>query len=323
MTDQIPMQPYYDLLQDIIDEGHDTDDRTGVGTRALFGRQIRFDLNKGFPLLTGKLVPFKLVAAELLWILSGSTNNEDLRRLNKSDRDTIWEEWATEEGQLGPIYGEQWRYWQNYEGMSIDQIQNLVDGLRERPFSRRHIVTAWNPSDLPDESISPQENVAEGMMALAPCHAFFQMHVRKLALWEREQIALKTGHTPLGNTTHVAYDKWGVPKFGLSTHLYQRSADIFLGVPFNIASYALLTQMVAHVLGYQALEVIISFGDVHIYKNHKKQVKELLSRRNSLYSLPALEIVGQFESIDDFKTIDDFKLVGYKCHPAIKADVAI
>ena len=308
---KIPMKPYYDLLNDIMQNGNDSDDRTGVGTRAVFGRQIRFDLRDGFPLLPGKFTPFKLVAAELLWFLSGSTNNEDLRKLNQSDKDTIWEGWTGPGGDLGPIYGYQWRHWNDEFEIGVDQIAILVDNLRNRPFSRRHIVSAWNPTDLPDEDFSPQNNAAHGLMALAPCHMSFQMQVRKLTSHERHAIAHKYG------------TEESIPQLGLSCHMYQRSADTFLGVPFNIASYALLTEMIAHVTGYAPLELIISFGDVHIYRNHVDQVSELLSRDLSVFELPRLKFAKLFNSIDDFKSIHDFELVGYKSHPSIKAPVAI
>ena len=284
------MLPYYDLLRDILDNGTDGDDRTGTGTRSLFGKQLRFDLNDGFPLLTGKFTPFKLVAAELLWFISGSTNNNYLKTLNESDKDTIWEEWALPFGNLGPIYGHQWRHWD--EGQykdSYDQIASLIRGIKERPHSRRHIVSAWNPSALPDEDYSPKENVVDGFMALAPCHYSFQMDVT-------------AGR--------------------LSCLVNIRSSDTFLGLPFNIASYALLTHMVAEVCDLQIGELIVSIGNAHIYSNHMEQVNELLSRDLTAFPLPIFEINRDVDSIDDFQLVD-FQLTGYKSYPAIKASVAI
>tara|TARA_B110000503_G_C7153275_1_gene416152 strand:- start:1848 stop:2702 length:855 start_codon:yes stop_codon:yes gene_type:complete len=284
------LKPYYDLLNDILLNGNNSDDRTGTGTLSLFGNHIEFDLAKGFPLLTGKFTPFKLVANELLWFLSGSTNNEELRKLNGNLKRTIWEEWATEDGYLGPIYGEQWRNWGG-----IDQIETLITGLKERPFSRRHIVSAWNVSDLPNENISPQENANEFHMALAPCHAFFQFGVRKIP---------------------------DSDKFALSCHLYQRSCDTFLGLPFNIASYALLTEMVANVVGMVPDKLHMSFGDVHIYKNHIDQVKELLARDLDIFTLPELVLDKKYDNMDSF-SIDSFEVKGYQYHPSIKAPIAI
>jgi len=324
----IPMRDYYALMADIVEFGHDTDDRTGVGTRALFGRQIKFDLRKGFPLLTGKFVPFKLVAAELLWFLSGSTNNNDLKRLNGSDADTIWEEWAKENGDLGPIYGEQWRMW---GAGGIDQIRNLIYRLERLPNDRRHVVVAWNPSCLPIDGLSPQGNVNFGLQALAPCHALFQMDVRKLTLGERwaclpesKESKLIDGHyNCTSEEWNRVFDRYDIPRFGISCHMYQRSADIFLGVPFNIASYALLTHIIGHLTGYLPLELTISFGNVHLYKNHFSQAAELLSRIHDLPQLPEVSIVGNKKSIDDFTSVKDFKLIGYKSHPAIAAPVAV
>lgn len=298
----VPMGQYYGLLNHIEKKGTNSDDRTGVGTRSVFGKQIRFDLNEGFPILTGKFTPFGLVAAELMWFLSGSTSNDDLSALNKkwanSTRGTIWKEWAGENNYLGPIYGKQWRKW----GINrIDQISQLIDDIVNAPNSRRLIVSAWNVDNLPSEAISPQENVKMGKMALAPCHALFQFYVR--------------------NGT-------------LSCHLYQRSCDVFLGLPFNIASYALLTHLVAHVVSARTGrvlnvgELIISFGDVHIYNNHREQVKTLLARAKSEEILNHLMPQLVFEkgvsrnSIFDFD-YGDFYLTPYKSMPHITAKVAV
>jgi len=225
------MREYLALLREVIDRGADRHDRTGVGTRAVFGRQIRFDLSEGFPLVTTKKIHLRSVIQELLWFLSGSTDNHWLREQGV----TIWDEWATEEGDLGPIYGRQWRSWTCPDGTSIDQISRLLDALRSNPDSRRLIVTAWNPAELPLDGLSPQDNVRLGRMSLAPCHCLFQFFVLQGRL---------------------------------SCQLYQRSADLFLGVPFNIASYALLTHMLAQQCDLEPGEFIHTFGDLHLYRNH-------------------------------------------------------
>ena len=295
MTEQIPMKGYYDLLEEILLNGVKSDDRTGVGTYSLFGRQLRFNLNEGFPLLPGKFTPFNLVAAELLWFLKGSTDNEDLRALNGNDRPTIWEEWADSDGDLGPIYGHQWRRWWcdtriNEGEILVDQIANLIEGLKKRPFSRRHIVSAWNVADLPDESLSPQENVYRDKMALAPCHYTFQMYVD-------------------GDNR-------------LSCLVNMRSSDTFLGLPFNIASYALLTHMIAEVCHLSVGDLIFSLGDVHIYSNHVDQVNELLDRDHYRFPLSTLVFKRTINSIDDF-TLNDLAVINYKSYSSIQAPVAI
>lgn len=319
------MKVYYELLQELLDYGNSRDDRTGTGTLSLFGKHIEFDLKDGFPLLTGKFTSFKMVAAELLWMLSGSTNNEDLRKLNGNDKDTIWEEWADEDGELGPIYGNQWRKW-GKDGCNsgIDQIQCLIDGLKERPFSRRHIVSAWNVLDLPDESISPTDNVYNYQMALAPCHAFFQFYVRKLSFEERIELCDDCSYATIMHQEEYSniMDGLEVPKYGLSCHLYQRSGDAFLGICANISSYALLTNMIANVTGMIPDNLHMSFGDSHIYKNHIEQAHELLSRDLELYSLPTLEIDKKYSSIDDF-TMDSFKVLNYQSHPRIYAPISV
>ena len=225
------MQQYLDLLRDVIDHGIDKADRTGVGTRSVFGRQIRFDLGAGFPLLTTKRVHTKSLVLELLWFLSGSTDNTWLKERGVS----IWDEWAAADGDLGPIYGHQWRSWSCPDGRTLDQMADLVATIRTRPDSRRLVVSAWNPADLPDETQGPQANVAAGRMALAPCHCLFQFYVSQGRL---------------------------------SCQLYQRSADLFLGVPFNIASYALLTHLVAAQCDLGVGEFVHTFGDLHLYRNH-------------------------------------------------------
>ncbi len=278
------MQQYLDLLQKILDEGEVKEDRTGTGTRSFFGHQMRFNLNDGFPLLTTKKIFFKGVIHELLWFLNGSTDNNEL----KDNGVHIWDEWEDESGDLGPIYGYQWRHWLDQNnGESIDQIQNVVDQLRNNPSSRRIIVSAWNVADLPDESISPQDNVKNNKMALAPCHALFQFFVSQGAL---------------------------------SCQLYQRSCDTFLGLGFNIASYSLLTHMLAQQCDLNVGDFIWTGGDVHLYLNHMEQAKEQLSRQP--YELPKLNIKRKPDSIYDY-AYDDFELVNYQCHPHIKAPISI
>ena len=278
------MQQYLDLLQKILDEGEVKEDRTGTGTRSFFGHQMRFNLNDGFPLLTTKKIFFKGVIHELLWFLNGSTDNNEL----KDNGVHIWDEWEDESGDLGPIYGYQWRHWLDQNsGESIDQIQNVIDQLRNNPSSRRIIVSAWNVADLPDESISPQDNVKNNKMALAPCHALFQFFVSQGAL---------------------------------SCQLYQRSCDTFLGLGFNIASYSLLTHMLAQQCDLNVGDFIWTGGDVHLYLNHMEQAKEQLSRQP--YELPELNIKRKPDSIYDY-AYEDFELVNYQCHPHIKAPISI
>ena len=274
------MKQYLDLLQPINTKGVEKTDRTGTGTKSVFGYQMRFDLSKGFPLLTTKKIHLKSLIHELLWFIKGSTNIEYLQENGVK----IWNEWADKKGDLGPVYGHQWRNW-NSEG--IDQIQGVIDTLKSNPNSRRMMVSAWNPSVLPDTSVSFAENVKNNKAALPPCHAFFQFY--------------------------VAENK-------LSCQLYQRSADVFLGVPFNIGSYALLTMMVAQVCDYQAGDFIHTFGDVHVYSNHKEQIQEQLTR--SPKPLPTMKLNRNIKNIFDF-TYEDFELLNYNPHPLIKGKVAI
>lgn len=277
------MKQYHQLLQDILDHGVIKGDRTGTGTKSLFGYQMRFDLADGFPLVTTKKLHLRSIIFELLWFIRGDTNTRYLRENGVS----IWDEWSTEEGELGPVYGAQWRAWPTPEGGVVDQIDALIRGLRERPDSRRHIFSAWNPALLPDESISPQANVALGRMALAPCHAFVQFY--------------------------VAGGK-------LSCMLTQRSADSFLGVPYNIASYGFLTHMVAQQCDLEPGALVWSGGDVHIYSNHLDQVKRQLDREPM--ALPHLTFVRRPESIFDY-CFDDFAIDGYTPHPHIPAPIAV
>ena len=265
------MTSYQRLLHQVLYQGQAREDRTGVGTISIFGAQLRHDLNQGFPLLTTKKLHTKSIIHELLWFLRGDTN---VRYLQENGV-TIWDEWADENGDLGPVYGQQWRSWSAPDGQLIDQIKNLIDRLKADPFSRRHVVTAWNPADVET-------------MALPPCHCLFQFYVSQ--------------------------------DMKLSCHLYQRSADLFLGVPFNIASYALLTHMVAHVTGYKPGHFVHSFGDLHLYKNHLEQAHEQLSRLPR--PLPTLVLNPEVESIFDFK-FEDVHIHGYNPHPPIKAPIAV
>ncbi|MFC7356526.1 thymidylate synthase [Jejudonia soesokkakensis] len=274
------MKQYHDLLNHVLENGNFKEDRTGTGTKSCFGYQMRFDLSEGFPMVTTKKVHLKSIIYELLWFLNGDTNIKYLQENGVR----IWNEWADDNGDLGPVYGHQWRNWNNEE---IDQIKDIIETLKTNPDSRRMLVSAWNPSVMPNTSVPFSENVANGKAALPPCHAFFQFY--------------------------VADGK-------LSCQLYQRSADVFLGVPFNIASYALLTMMVAQVCGYEAGDFVHTFGDVHIYSNHMEQVKLQLSREPR--PLPKMLLNSDIKDIFGFK-FDDFTLVDYNPHPHIKGAVAV
>lgn len=277
------MKLYLELLDKVFNEGNYKGDRTGSGTLSIFGYQMRFDLSAGFPLVTTKKIHLKSIIHELLWFLKGETNLTYLHAQNVR----IWNEWADERGELGPVYGYQWRSWPTPDGRHIDQIQQVIEQLKKIPNSRRIIVSSWNVADLPDESMSPQQNVAQGKMALAPCHAFFQFY--------------------------VADGK-------LSCQLYQRSCDTFLGLPFNIASYALLTHMLAQQSDLEAGDLIWTGGDVHLYLNHQEQAKLQLTRKP--FPLPTLIINRRPESIFDYK-YEDFGIVDYKSHEHIKAPISV
>ncbi len=264
------MKQYLDLLSHVMENGVDRSDRTGTGTRGVFGYQMRFDLAQGFPMLTTKKLHIKSIVHELIWFMSGYTNIKYL----KDNGVRIWDEWADADGELGPVYGKQWRAWETADGRVIDQLSNVIESIKTNPYSRRHIVSAWNPSDV-DE------------MALPPCHCLFQFH--------------------------VADGK-------LSCQLYQRSADIFLGVPFNIASYALLTYMMAQECGLEVGDFVHSFGDVHIYSNHFEQVKKQLTREPR--ALPKITLNPDVKSLYDY-TFSDVKITGYDPMPHIKAKVAV
>ena len=270
------MKQYLDLLAHVMEHGVDRMDRTGTGTRGVFGYQMRFDLANGFPMLTTKKLHRKSIVHELLWFIAGDTN---IRYLQENGV-RIWDEWADADGELGPVYGKQWRRWEGPDGKVIDQLTQVVDAIRTHPYSRRHIVSAWNPAEV------------DGM-ALPPCHTLFQFHVAP---------------DPAGGADR------------LSCQLYQRSADIFLGVPFNIASYALLTEMVAQVCGLKAGDFVHTFGDAHIYANHFEQVREQLGRTPE--TLPRLKLNPEVREIGDF-TYADIKIVGYKAQPHIAGKVAV
>jgi thymidylate synthase len=274
------MKQYLDLVSHVLNTGNEKGDRTGTGTKSVFGHQMRFDLSEGFPMVTTKKLHLKSIIYELLWFLKGDTNTDYLTENGVK----IWNAWADKNGDLGPVYGHQWRNWNSDE---IDQITEVIETLKTNPNSRRMLVSAWNPSVLPDTSKSFSENVANNKAALPPCHAFFQFYVSDGKL---------------------------------SCQLYQRSADIFLGVPFNIASYALLTMMMAQVCGYKAGEFIHTFGDAHIYSNHIEQVETQLNRE--LRPLPKMTLNPEITNIFDF-TFKDFTLEGYDPHPHIKGAVAV
>lgn len=277
------MKQYLDLMRHVLEHGHKKSDRTGTGTISVFGYQMRFDLSQGFPLVTTKKCHLRSIIHELLWFLKGDTNIQYLT----DNKVTIWDEWATEQGDLGPVYGAQWRSWQTPDGRVIDQISQLIHDIKTNPDSRRLIVSGWNPAVLPDTRFSPKDNAAMGKQALPPCHTLFQFYVHDGKL---------------------------------SCQLYQRSADIFLGVPFNIASYALLTMMVAQVCDLTPGDFVHTFGDAHLYSNHMDQVKEQLSR--TPHPLPQMQLNPAVKDIFGF-TINDFQLVNYVAHPAIKAPIAI
>lgn len=279
------MQTYLDLLADVLAHGSDKTDRTGIGTRSVFGRQLRLDLNAGFPLLTTKRVHVKSVIYELLWFLSGSTDNRWLRERGV----TIWDEWAAPNGDLGPIYGRQWRSWACPDGRAIDQLAEVVALLRTQPDSRRLLVSAWNPADLPQEGVAPHANAEAGRMALAPCHCLFQFYVA-------------------GGR--------------LSCQLYQRSADLFLGVPFNIASYALLTHMVAQQCGLGVGDFVHTFGDLHLYRNHLSADIVYEQLRRTPRPPPRLTLARRPRSLFEY-AFEDIHIEGYDPHPPIRAPIAV
>ena len=274
------MKQYIDLVEHVLANGNEKEDRTGTGTKSVFGYQMRFDLSEGFPMVTTKKLHLKSIIHELLWFIKGDTNIKYLQ----DNGVKIWNDWADENGDLGPVYGHQWRNWNSDD---IDQLQEVITTIKNNPDSRRMLIAAWNPSVLPDTSVSFSENVANNKAALPPCHAFFQFY--------------------------VADGK-------LSCQLYQRSADIFLGVPFNIASYALLTMMIAQVCDLEVGEFVHTFGDAHIYNNHKEQFELQLSRETR--ELPTMKMNPAIKDITGF-TFEDFELVNYNPHPGIRGIVAV
>ncbi|MBU2878753.1 MULTISPECIES: thymidylate synthase [Aliiglaciecola] len=277
------MQQYLSLMRHVLENGSKKEDRTGTGTLSIFGHQMRFNLAEGFPLITTKKCHMRSIIHELLWFIKGETNIAYL----KDNGVSIWDEWATDEGELGPVYGKQWRSWQGTDGKVVDQLSDLLEQIKNNPDSRRLLLSAWNPTVLPDSKLSPKENAKQGKQALPPCHTMFQFYV-------------------IDNK--------------LSCQLYQRSGDIFLGVPFNIASYALLTMMVAQVCDLELGDFIHTFGDAHLYTNHLQQAELQLSREP--LPLPKMKLNPNIKSLFDF-TIDDFELIDYQCYPHIKAPVAI
>lgn len=277
------MKQYLELMRHVRDNGIKKSDRTGTGTTSVFGYQMRFDLAEGFPLVTTKKCHLKSIIHELLWFLKGESNIAYLKQNNVK----IWDEWATESGDLGPVYGVQWRSWAKPDGSTIDQIAEVIEQIKTKPDSRRLIVSAWNPALLPDEGVAPNKNAENGLMALPPCHTLFQFYVLDGKL---------------------------------SCQLYQRSADVFLGVPFNIASYALLTMMVAQVTGLEPGDFVHSFGDAHLYLNHSDQVEEQLQR--SPFPLPKMQINPKVKDIFSF-TYEDFELLDYQSHPRISAPISV
>ncbi len=277
------MKQYLELMRHVKEHGVYKDDRTGTGTYSVFGYQMRFNLAEGFPLVTTKKCHLRSIIHELLWFLKGETNIGYLKENGVS----IWDGWATADGELGPVYGKQWRSWEGPNGEVIDQISDLIKEIKTNPDSRRLVVSAWNPTVLPDIAMSPRDNAAHGRQALPPCHCLFQFYVLDGKL---------------------------------SCQLYQRSADIFLGVPFNIASYALLTMMIAQVCDLEVGDFVHTFGDAHLYANHSEQVEEQLSREP--LPLPQVKLNPAISNLFDF-TIDDFELVNYQAHPHIKAPVAV
>ena len=359
------MKQYLDLLRDVNTNGVTRDDRTGTGTKSVFGRQLQFDLKQGFPLLTTKKVFTKGIIHELLWMIKGDTNIQYLLDNNVH----IWDEWATESGDLGPVYGKQWRDWIGKNGIHYDQLKSVIQEIKTNPFSRRLLVSAWNVDDLPDASISPQENVLNGKQALPPCHTLFQFYVSEMDMYDyylylkyildnpnstldkheinnelidcfndnkivfspavyryesNERKKVDLDEFCYGKAASDIMDKYNIncPKYKLSCQLYQRSADIFLGVPFNIASYSLLTHMIAHECEMWVDTFTHSFGDVHIYKNHQEQVDLQLSREPLPNTAKVYIDVEPKTSIFDMK-YDDIKIVRYESHPAIKADVSV
>ncbi len=355
-------QQFLALMGMVLAQGDDKNkERTGTGTRSLFGHQMRFDLREGFPLITTKKVHLRSIIHELLWFIKGDTNIGYL----KDNKVSIWDEWATETGELGPVYGEQWRSWKvdevddsdpeniKVKRYAIDQLQDVINELKTNPDSRRMLVSAWNPAVLPDASKSPVQNAAEGKQALPPCHTLFQFYSAEIPRHDRFELhrkryfdlmladldfvkKIQESGQDLFHVVSKSYDEYydenkadiiammdkdGIPSRYLSCQLYQRSADLFLGVPFNIASYALFTMMIAQVTGHVAKDFIHTFGDVHLYTNHFEQAKQQL-RNEPFPRLPRMVINPAVTEIDGF-TFDDFTLVDYLSHGVIAAPISV
>lgn len=336
------MKSYLELMSNILEQGKESEDRTNTGTLSVFGRELKYNLQEGFPLVTSKKMGIKSILAELLWFLEGSTDNNRLHQLGA----TIWDQWATEDGQLGPIYGYQWIHWEDTRIVDeserfayppelgwtvigsivdpgqivvqrkINQIHNLIEDLKVRPRSRRHVVTAWNPSVLPDETISPHDNVKKGNASLASCHNFFQCYADEMSVEERRMFALDADN----EYSHEEMDADGIPKYKLSMKVNMRSSDVPVGLPYNIASYALLVHMIAQCTNMVVGELIMSLGDTHIYSNQIEGAKEQVTRPT--HELPILSLNPDVTDIFDF-TPEDFTLTGYVSEPAIKYEVAV
>lgn len=333
------MQQYKDLISHILNNGRDVPDRTGTGTRSAFGYQMRFDLIRTFPLVTTKRTFWRGAFTEMLWMLRGETNVAWLHRHGVH----IWDEWADDNGELGPIYGHQWRCWGSDHEIPFcgtDQLAYLIDGLRNAPHSRRHVMTAWNPSDLPIDSLAPHEQPERGRQALPPCHCLVQFFVEQMTLAERlrheHQHAMggdwsadayeargwpKDHWYDMSGGVHAYLDSLGVPRRRLSCQLYQRSADAFLGVPFNIAGYALLTHLLAHKLGYAAGEFVWTGGDCHLYSNHIEQAREMVGRYPR--ELPRLVMRHAPDTPLDKIEPEDLLIEGYDPHPKIAGEVSV
>jgi thymidylate synthase len=308
------MRQYVELGKKILEEGNTRSDRTGTGTRSVFGEQMRFNLLDGFPLVTTRKTHLNSIIRELLWFLKGSTNNKELNEMGC----TIWDEWAAENGDLGPIYGKQWRTWENADGSTVDQIENLITSIKERPTSRRHIVSAWNVSDLPDETYTPQDNVQMGLMALAPCHLLFQVYVSDATRADKQKYVKRYEDLHI---TEAEYAEMGIPTKKLSLQVYCRSQDYVLGTPFNIASYALLTMMLAQCTDMMPGDLIWVGGDTHVYSNHIKQFKNIQLERDP-FPLPTM-IINPFKTDIFSFELEDFVLENYQAHSSLKYPIAI
>lgn len=316
------MKQYLDLLKEIKEDGYFKGDRTGTGTQSIFGHQMKFDLRKGFPMVTTKKLHLKSIIHELIWLISGDTNIKYL----EENGVTIWREWSDDNGDLGNVYGKAWRDWVGDDGVSIDQLQGVLERIKNNPDCRRQIVSAWNPTWIPESGVSFEDNIKNGKGALPPCHAFFQFYTVEMTEQERGDefrkkhldIIKKLDLRP--SEIYSKMDELNFPTRYIDLQLYQRSADVFLGVPFNIASYALLLMMVGQVVGMIPRNFIHTFGDVHIYNDHQEQTNLQLTREPR--KLPQMIVNPNVKNIDDFK-YEDFELINYNPHPAIKGKVSV